>query len=115
MNWFLRSGRAQQKLRRRLRQYRLPVLALVGLLAIGITQTERFRTVVRLPKLEVALLDIRFQQRGQVDGAPQVAMVSVDSSTFDPSSVSEEDRAKSEALQLIAERPFPWNRKVFAL
>jgi adenylate cyclase len=115
MNWFLRSGDAQLKLRRLLRRYRLPVLVLVGLLAIGITQTGLFKRFLTFQKLEHALLDFRFHQRGFQPDAPGLAMIGVDSSSFDPGNVGEEDRAQSEALQLIAERPFPWNRKVYAL
>src|SRR4029453_13939479 len=56
-----------------------------------------------------------FNWRGPTRPHPGVVIVGIGNQAPQAAEFREEDLAGSEALQLVTERPFPWNRKVFAL
>src|SRR5438093_10767428 len=117
MNWSLKRGTGERRrwLSRFLQKYRPMVLVGAALATLGVTQTSWFKWFIPLQKLEQASIDARFRWRANRPAAPEIAIVGISSSSLDSNMVSEADRAKSEALQLMAARPWPWSRKVFAL
>ena len=64
---------------------------------------------------ELRSIDWRFAARGRVDAQPGVVIVGIGNAAPQVSDFTPEELAASEALRLMTERPFPWNRKVFAL
>src|SRR4051794_8466968 len=105
MNWFLRSGERQRKLRRWLRKWRLPVLLCAAAASLLITQMPLLDTTLK--RRECEAIDVGFRIRGLRPAASEVAIVGVDTSSLNPSNLGDEERAKSEALQLLVERAWP--------
>ncbi len=68
-----------------------------------------------LEKREYNLHDMRFLWRGPTPPNPQIAIVGINQTSQERSSFKESDLASSEALRLMTEHRYPWNRKVWAL
>jgi adenylate cyclase len=114
MNWFSKSARRRHRLSRFLREHRIAILIAVGLAAFGATQSGYFKWFIPFQRLELASVDFRFHLRGYTEPSRDIVVVGLEESSMVPGNVGEEDRAGSEALQLM-EKPYPWSRKVYAL
>ena len=68
-----------------------------------------------LTDLEQRCIDYHFLLRGPVPQNPGVVLLGVERTDFQASDFREEDVAASEGLRLLLEKPYPWNRKLWAL
>lgn len=67
-----------------------------------------------LHSLELDSLDFRFRWRGPIPTDPRLLVVAINDTEPKPGDFREDDLAASEALRLMTERTYPWNRKVWA-
>jgi adenylate cyclase len=105
-----------------LRRGRTPVILAFAALMFWFPQSptlgrllhvERFAEL--LSKVEQSITDYHFKVRGPLQANPNVALVGIDRLEYDADNFRPEEIASSEALQILTEHPYPWNRKIYAL
>ena len=117
MNW-LRKLTARSALFRRLprllRKGRIPIIVIWATMIFWVVQTRWFASLSIVDEIEQTFIDKRFQQRGNVPGDPNVVIVGINDSSLEQKA-HEGLAADSEAIALMVEQRFPWNRKVWAI
>ena len=104
-----------RRLPRLLRKGRAVIIALLAAAIFLFVQGRWLRELPFMERMEGRMIDLRFDLRGRAGPHPGVAIVGVTNVALKPSDFRPEDLAASEALRLMTERAFPWNRKVWAL
>ncbi len=87
----------------------------MALALFGVTELPLFERFAPRQKVEQYLIDLRFRARGRLEPHPQIALVCIRNEAPRASDFAPEELAASEALRLMVERSFPWNRAVYAL
>ncbi len=80
----------------------------------AVSQTAWFGGLTRVQQVEQALIDWRFQARGDLLGNPDVVIVGMNDSSLEQTAL-EGLAAESEGVALMTAQKPPWNRKVWAL
>ncbi len=113
---------AARRLPRILRKGRIAFIVGFATLLFILPQATRFGTSRALSQIDDALgslekrtLDYRFRWRGPLPANPDIAIIGLHTPKYEKTAFRDEDYQNSEALQLMAERTWPWNRKVMAL
>ncbi len=70
--------------------------------------------IAALDSWELDSLDFRFRWRGPVPTDQRLLIVAINDTEPKPDDFREKDLAASEALRLMTEKTYPWNRKVWA-
>jgi adenylate cyclase len=96
-----------------LSQYSRWIIAVVGFLVFGLTQTQWLTDEPYWHKTEGALIDRRYMLRGERNPDPDIVLVGLGTSAFQLDTLSTNEIAASPALQLMRQ-PWPWDRKVYA-
>ena len=117
MNWLRQivSRKAVfRRLPRLLRKGRVVILLLWAAGVFAVSQTAWFGGLTRVQQVEQALIDWRFQARGDLLGNPDVVIVGMNDSSLEQTAL-EGLAAESEGVALMTAQKPPWNRKVWAL
>src|ERR1022692_3422592 len=85
----------------------------VGVLFLCLTQTEWLQTVHLWQLAENKFIDNRFHLRDEKEPHPDIKLIGLATSSFKLDSLSPEEIAASETLQLM-KQPWPWDRRVYA-
>ena len=117
-------SKLSHRLPRLLRKGRVPVVLLVAA-AIFLFSNSHSAFLVGIPglakladslsKTESSFLDFNFLWRGPIPANPEIVIIGINTTSQQRSNFKEEDLNKSEALRLMTDHDFPWNRKVYAL
>ncbi len=102
-----------------LNRYRIPVLAAICLLWTGgILLVREFPIVPFLPAIwtgEQSFEDLTQREGRKTPTNPDMVFLGIDQSTLQFTPYDAEQLKDNRALQLMAERPFPWSREVWAI
>ena len=117
MNWLRQIVSRKtvfRRLPRLLRKGRVPIILLWAAMVFAISQTSWFMNQRVVQEIEQALIDWRFQLRGNLPAQPDVVIVGINDSSLEQEALAGL-AAESEGVALMAAQRFPWNRKVWAL
>jgi len=88
------------------------IIALVGVLAFSVTQTQWLQISKLWQKTQGALIDRRFLLRAERPAHPEICLIGVATSSFKLDALWPEEIAASETLQLM-QSPL-WDRRIYA-
>jgi adenylate cyclase len=89
------------------------IIAIFGFLIFGLSQTTWLTNEQYWQKGEGALIDRRYLLRGDRIGNPNIALIGLETSSFQLDALSTNEIAASPTLQLM-QQPWPWDRRVYA-
>jgi adenylate cyclase len=91
------------------------IVAIVGILVFGLTQTEWLKNsrIHLWQRAEGLLIDNRYLLRGALAPAPEIKLIGLETSSFKSDALAPEEITNSPTLQLM-QHPWPWDRKIYA-
>jgi len=96
-----------------LNRYSKWIIVFIGFLVFGLSQTSWLTNAPDWQLGEGALIDRRYTLRGERLGNPNIALVGLETSSFQLDALSTNEIAASPTLQLM-QQPWPWDRRVYA-
>ena len=96
-----------------LNRYSKWIIALIGFLVFGLSQTSWLTNEPYWQTGEGTLIDRRYLLRGDRVGNPNIALVGLETSSFQLDALSTNEIAASPTLQLM-QQVWPWDRQVYA-
>lgn len=103
-----------RRLPKLLRKGRVAIILLWAAAVFLFSQSMWFGSSKRVQQVEQALIDWRFQARGDLLGSPDVVIVGMNDSSLEQTAL-QGLATESEGVALMAAQKPPWNRKVWAL
>jgi len=96
-----------------LSQYSKWIIAVFGLLILGLSQTKWLKTSDLWQKPEGELIDRRYQLRGDRSPDPEIILVGVQNSSLNLDDLAPDEISNSPTLQVM-QQPWPWDRRAHA-
>jgi adenylate cyclase len=96
-----------------LSQYSKWIIAVVGFLVFGLSQTQWLKTSELWQKTEGELIDRRYQLRGNRSPDPQIKLVGIQNSSLNLDDLAPDEISNSPTLQVM-QQPWPWDRRAHA-